>query len=154
MGGGIVVEALGLDTRHRAAGESLQGAERVLILAHDKTDGVPDSLGASRAPDAVDIVLMVRREVVIDDMRDAIDIDSPGGDIGGDKDADFPVPEIVQRTEPLVLGTVGVDGGRGDSRGFEPLGDAIGAMFRSGEDQHHGEMIVLKEVEKQGRLQR
>ena len=45
-------------------------------------------------------------------MRDPIHIDAARGDVGGDEDTDRTGFEILQRTEPLVLRTIGMDRAR------------------------------------------
>jgi len=54
----------------------------------------------------VDVVLVVRREVVVHHVGDAIHIDTTSGDICSHKHADLPLTEFIERTESLVLGAV------------------------------------------------
>ena len=56
-------------------------------------------------------------------MRDPIHIDAARGDVGGDEHTHRARFEILQRTEPLVLRAIGMDGARFDSAAFEPASD-------------------------------
>ena len=45
-------------------------------------------------------------------MGDAVDVDAAGGDVGGDEHADGAGFKVLERLEPLILGAVGMQGGR------------------------------------------
>src|SRR5687768_16847367 len=48
---------------------------------------------AGGAPDAVNVGLRHVRQLVIDHMADAFDVDAAGGDVGGDQGAHLALPE-------------------------------------------------------------
>ena len=52
--------------------------------------------GAACAPDAVDVDLLVLGALVVDDVRDVVDVDASCGDVGGDQDIDLAVTEGAQ----------------------------------------------------------
>ena len=58
---------------------------------------------AARAADAVDVDLLVFGALVVDDVRDVVDVDASRGDVGGDQDVDLAVTEGAQR---LLAGTL------------------------------------------------
>ena len=144
--GGAEVEGFGFLAGDGAADEALEVAEGAGVIGADEADGVADGLGAAGAADAVDVVFGVGGEVVIDDVRDAVDVDAAGGDVGGDEDAEGAAAEVVEGLEALILGAVGVEGAAGDVEGVEAAGDAVGAVFGAGEDEDAGEGGVFEEV--------
>ena len=76
---------------------------------------MPLAPGARRAADAVHVVLGVARDVVVDDVRDALDVDAAGDDVGRDEHLDSPVLEALERVLALRLGAVAVDRGARDA---------------------------------------
>ena len=74
-------------------------------------------------------------------MRDPIHIDAAGGDVGGDEDTDGARFEILQRTEPLVLRAIGMDGSRFDSAAFETASDLVGAALGPGKNKNSVELL-------------
>ena len=106
-----------------------------MFVGADEAHSIADGIGAAGASDAVDVVLVGHGEVIIDDVGDAGDIDAAGGDIGSDEDADFAGFEGFEGAEAMILGFIGMEGGDFEARGFEFAGDAIGAVFGSGEDE-------------------
>src|SRR5690349_4645863 len=78
----------------------LLGAEE-----RDADAGVP---GAAGAPDPVDVALAVGGRVEVDDVRDAVDVDAAGGDVGRHERVDLPGLESRERLLALALGFVAV----------------------------------------------
>ena len=148
-----VVEALGAFADNAASDEALERAERAVVLGGDEADRVADRVGAAGAADAVDVILGVHREIVIDDMGDAVHVDAARGDVGGDQDAHRAGLEILERAEPLVLRAVGVDGGGLDAVLFEPARDPVGAMLGAGEDEHRVERGFAQQMGEQRGLE-
>ena len=81
-------------------------------------------------------------------MRDPIHIDAAGGDVGGDQHTDGARFEILQRTEPLVLGTIRMDGSRFDSAAFETASDLVGAVLGPGKNKNSVELLIAQEMKK------
>ena len=69
----------------------------------DETDRVADRLGAAGAADAVHVILRLRRKVEVDDVRNAVDVDAAGGDVGRDQHAHVAGSESLQRRQALAL---------------------------------------------------
>ena len=90
--------------------EAFEGFESIPVVGRNETDGHPVRVGPPGAPDSVNVILGVRREVKINDVSDPVDVDSTGCDVGGDQDPDFSILEILQGAGPLVLTAVGVNG--------------------------------------------
>ena len=67
----------------------------------------------ARSADSVDVVLDRLGQVVVDDVAHVADVESAGGDGGGDEDGLVAALEVPERRLPLTLIPVAVDGGRG-----------------------------------------
>ena len=81
--------------------ETLNSAQGGDVLGRDKGDG--DSLGteATAATDAGDSVLTRAGEVVIDDERDLLEIDTRGQELDGDEDAGRSGAELLHDDRTL-----------------------------------------------------
>src|SRR5690242_11389717 len=104
--GGCVVEFFGTFAHDPAADKAFERAQGVLILRRHKADGIAHRVRAARSADAVNIILGVHGEIIIDDVRDAVHIDAPRGDVGGDQHAHGTRLEILQGAQSLVLRSV------------------------------------------------
>src|SRR5207249_828592 len=71
-------------------------------------------------PQAMDVVLGAVRHVEVDDVRQLLDVDAAGGDVGGDEDRDLPRLEAGEGLGPLRLAAVAVD-----ARGVDALTEKI-----------------------------
>ena len=93
--------------------------------------------GARGAADAVHVALGLVRQVEVDHVRDAVDVDAAGGDVGGHQHAGAPARKPAQRALPRAL--------RSCCRGWRSapmparcqlLGHAVGAVLGAGEHEH------------------
>ena len=64
---------------------------------------VPAATRARRAPDPVDVRLVVLRRVVVDDQRDVVQVEPPRGDVGRHEHTDVPVREPLERALARLL---------------------------------------------------
>ena len=90
------------------ADEAFDGAEFFGFVGRDEREGIPRHVGATGAADAMDIVLRVLRDVVVDDMAHSGDVDTARSDVCGDHDFVFSGFESAERFDALVLRAVGV----------------------------------------------
>jgi hypothetical protein len=139
-----VIEVLHPGLHQVASDEPLQSSQRIPVFRGDKTDRISNRLRAARAPDAVHIVFRVHGEVVVDDMRDAVDVDTPGSDVGSHQDSDFALFEVTQGAQPLALGAVRVQRGRRNVLRVELFGQPVGSVFGAGKNQHATKSVGLK----------
>ncbi len=56
----------------------------------------PFGAGSARSTDSMDVILRFHREVIVDDVRDVVDIDAASGDVGGDQDSRPSITETVE----------------------------------------------------------
>ena len=77
----FVIKAIEFEPRDFHADETLNRFDHRQVLRCDESEGIADRLRAAGPSDAVNVVLRVRRNIVIDDMGNARDIESPCRDI-------------------------------------------------------------------------
>ena len=69
--------------------------------------------GASRAPDAVDVILVVVRNIVVEHRANVLHVDAAGGHIGGDQHAQTPHFEVAHHARADGLAHLAVQTGGG-----------------------------------------
>ena len=163
-GGAVATTAwrrVGIGTAHEsdrfadldgAADEALESTQGVPVGGGKKGDGNPVHIGPPGSPDAVDVVLGVGREIVIDHVGDSVDVDASSRDVGGHEDPDLAVLEFLEGPGPLVLGPVGMKGPRADATAPELLGHPVGQILGTGKDEHGIHLVVLQEMLEQADL--
>ncbi len=77
-----VIESFGMFAHDPAANESFERAQGRLILRPHKAKGIPHRLRSASPTNAVNVVLGVLLKVIINNLRDAVSINAPAGDIG------------------------------------------------------------------------
>ena len=135
-------------------GRPLDVAQETLLARFDERDRDALAPGATRPADAVDVRLGVRRDVVVDDVRDVLDVEPARRDVGRDEDVEGTVAETVHHAVALVLrhaavqrcGVVAVAG--------ELLGKVLDLAARPGEDQRRGRVFEVEDAPERGRLVR
>ena len=75
-------------------------------------------------------------------MRDPIHIDAAGGDIGRDQHPHGAGLEILQRAQPLILGTIGMNGAGFDSAALQPARDLVSAVLGPSEHENRVEFWI------------
>src|SRR3974390_22923 len=75
---------------------------------------------ARRAPDAVHVAFRHVRQIVVDHMADAVDVDAPRGDVSRDQRSQFAGAEGAEHALALVLRLVAVDRLGGGPPPFQP----------------------------------
>src|SRR4051812_38963832 len=123
-----------------------------LLAACHQRDRGAFGAGARGAADAVHIRLRHVRQVEIDDVGDAVDIDAASGDVGGDQRADFTGAELRQCPLAMVLRLVAVDGAGGDAGLLKGLHDLVGAVLGAGENQCAVDRLLLQQLGEEPRL--
>ncbi len=103
---------------------------------------MPVRAGARGAADAVDVLLGHVGQVVVDDVRDIVDVDAARGDFGGDENTRLALLEAVERTGALALALVAVDGVGVEAGAFQLLRDAVSAVLGAGEDQRALDRLI------------
>ena len=113
MRGVEVLEILQLQPGNARADEALDGADVIEVFRGEDGEGVAFVLRAAGAADAVDVVFRMAGDIVIDDVRDALDIEPARGEIGGDEHFELAGLEAFERFDALTLRAVRVQDGDG-----------------------------------------
>ena len=110
------------------------GDVAALVVRGDR-DHDSSGAGASGAPGAVQVGLVLSRRVDVHDERDVIDVDAACGDVRGDQDAHLPVGEGRQVALAGGLAEVAVQVDGVDARRGQDARPALGLVLGPGERQ-------------------
>ena len=146
LGGRRDRAGLALAQRHAQADQPLDVAEPTALFVAAKRDGFALGAGARRSADAVDIGLWDVRDVEVDDVAHALDIDPARRDVGRDEQPRLARPESTERPLARVLRLVAVDRVGGKAGGVEIFHHLVGAVLRAGEDERAGDGSVGEET--------
>ena len=105
-----------------------------------------------RAADAMNIGLGDVRQLKIDDMADAVDVDAARRDVGCDQRPRLSATEAGQCALTLALALVAMDRGSVDARLVEGPGDAVGAVLGAGEDDDARQLGIVEQFDQAGRV--
>src|ERR1700677_1436485 len=103
----------------------------VLLLRHDERRRDTLRACASRPANAMNEVVRCVRQVVVDDVRNVLNIDAARRNVGGNQDAVLTVLKALQRCRTLRLAAVAVDHIRIVAKLLQLLADAVSAMLRA-----------------------
>ena len=134
--------------RDRLAGGALDGAQHADLARGDEENGIAGAPGAAGAADAVHIGLGVVRDIVIDDVADAGDVDAAGGDVRGDDDVEGARLQLLDDAFAHLLVKVAVERGGGIAAGGEFVGQFDGGGL--GADEDDGGVEILLDLEDAG----
>ena len=91
----------------------------------------------------MNVSFRVGGQVVVDDVGDALDIQSAGGDIGGNEDVEDPFFELLDGPFALVLCDITVEGYGRIAMLAQVVGDFDGPQFGLHENDHAVEILGL-----------
>ena len=114
-GSRIGLEALDRLARDAAAEDALDVVEQLELVDADQRDGIAVDAGPAGPADAMDVVLGDHRQLEVDDVRERLDVEAAGGDLGRDEDREPAGLEVGQGADALRLALVAVDRGGGDA---------------------------------------
>jgi hypothetical protein len=108
---------------------------KVPILRGQEAKGFSFGAGAGGAAHPMDVILGVTGQVVIDDMGDMVDVQTAGGDIGGDQDIEFTLAELVDGLFALGLRAAAMDLGRLDALFLQLVRHPVHPALSAQEDE-------------------
>src|SRR6185503_1158744 len=135
--------------RDRPAQEPLDVLEEVLLVDAHEGYGIAGHAGPAGAADPMDVILGSCRQLVVHDMRQAVDVETACGDLRRDEDGRAALLEVVERADALALRLVAVDGNRVDAVVGQLLGEAVRAVLRAGEHEGPVDPAAANEVAQQ-----
>src|SRR5205814_8546055 len=103
LGGGAEVVTRDGDAWDLLADGPLDGAHHRDLVRRHESVRVPGCRGAARPTDTVHVVLGLLRNIIVDDVRNARDIEAALGDVGRHEDTDLTGFEVVERPRPFAL---------------------------------------------------
>src|SRR6185369_8729950 len=104
---------------------------------------------AASAPDSMNVVLRVLRNVIVNDVAHLGDIQTASGDIGGDQHLETAVPKTIQGLFALALGAVGMQHRDRVVIALEQARDSVGAIFCSAENDYRVVIDTFEQLEQQ-----
>ena len=135
---------------HGLADQALHGLGGGEFVGGKNGKGVPFLLRPAGAANAVDIIFRAVRHGIIDDVGDPGDVQTAGGDVGGDNHIEFPGAETSQRFGAVLLGDVAMHQGHFVfALGFYAGRQHVGVGLGLGEDHHALEVGLLQQSEEE-----
>ena len=135
--------------RDRHPDQLLDVAQKGPLLGIAERDRDPVGAGAGGAADAVHVALRNVRQIVVDDVADALDVDAARGDVGGHQRAHASGAERRQHALALVLRLVAVDRLGGEPCLGERADHLVGAVLGAGEHQHAFDRLLSQNLRQQ-----
>ncbi len=114
------------------------------VVPVDERDRRTRRARAARTAGAVQIRLLVLGGLVVDDVRDALDVDAARGHVRADQHVDLAVAERAQRLLARALAEVAVDRAGGEPAVLELLGDVGGRPLGPAEDHREPAALGLQ----------
>ncbi len=136
--------------RDRDADQLLDVAQEGALLAVAERDRDAVGAGARGAADAVDVALRDVRQVEIDDVADAVDVDAARRDVGRHQHADL-AGRGTRRARARAGSATCCRGSprRAMLRLGERTHDLVGAVLGAGEDQHAVDRLAAQQLRQQ-----
>jgi hypothetical protein len=112
----------------------------------------PFGTGTTGPADAVNVGLGLHRQVVVNNVGYAIDIDATGSHVGGNQHVDQLATECIQGPLPSGLRLIAVNRRGPEAMSHQLLGQLIGCMLGLGEDQCSHNLLATQNVSQQSLL--
>jgi hypothetical protein len=133
--------------------DTFESPDHIAVFRRDQGERVACALGASRAPDAMDVGIGSIGHVVIDYVRDALNIETTRCDIRRNHNGEVPRFETMQRLFALSLCAIAMQTRDTESRVRDLPCDFIGAVFGARKDQNRIAVDLFEKFDKQCRFQ-
>src|SRR5450830_55459 len=135
-----------------ALDEAFDVVQKIMLIDADQRHGRAGSASAAGAADTMDVIFRHIRQIVIDHVRQLVDVDAACGDIGRNQGLQFTVLEFTQGTGTRSLALVAVDCHGGDIVALKLFYQLVGAMLGTGKHQHLIPGIGLHQMRQQWML--
>ncbi len=146
----FVIEAIEFELRNRGLNKSFDAADVIGFLRSHECESIAHGGGAAGATDAMHVIVRRHRDIVIDDVGHAGDIDAAGGDVGRDHHFVLTVFETLEGGGALTLTAVAVQHGDCVAGFLEAQGDFVGAMFGARENEDAVEIGFFQQGDEEG----
>ena len=112
----------------------------------DQCHGDTGLAGPAGAADAVHVGLLVLGNLVVDHVRDVVDVDAASGDVGGDQHVDLTGAERLERLLAGDLAEVAVHGADLEAAFGEFVGHLLGGALGAAEDHRRAAAFGLQDA--------
>merc|ERR1711939_535801 len=128
--------------------ELLDFAHHADIISRDEVDSNALAAETTTAADAVDVVLAVGRQIIVDDQGDLLNVDATSQKIGGDQDTRRTRTELLHDDITLSLLHVTVHGRDGEVTSSQLVGEPVDLSASVAEDDSLGDGDGLVQIGK------
>ncbi len=135
--------------RNLLFGELLDRHHEAFFVQAHQAHGFAFSARATGAPDAVHVVFADIGDLVVHHVRQIVDVDATGGDVGGHQRADGAGLETFERLGASGLALVAMQRHRRHAVFVQVIGHVVGAELGAGEHQHLAPVVLLDDVNQQ-----
>src|SRR5690606_19151673 len=149
---GAGIETHQIAVRDLLLGHALDAFQQLLFIRGNQRNGFAATAGATGTADPVNVIFLDIGQLEVDHVRQLVDVQAAGGDIGCDEDAYLVCLEVGQGLGAGVLALVAVDRGSWQTVLVEVLGEAVGAVLGAGEHQYLLPGTLSDQVGEQGAL--
>ena len=101
----------------------------------------------------MDVVLVSGRDVEVHDVRQRLDVDAAGRDVGGHEHRELALLEAAEGFRPLRLRAVAVDAAGVHTHAHQEVGEAVRARLGAGEDDHAADETAIHQFGEKNRLE-
>ena len=130
----------------RRVGHALDGTQHTALAGGDEENGLAGAACAAGAADAVHVAFRVVRDVVVEHVGDALNVEAAGGNVGGNQDVEAAVAKLVDGALTLLLRNVAVNRGGGEAAGTQFLSEFLGLVLGAHEHDHRLELGDLEDA--------
>ncbi len=152
-GGSRVIESFDCLAFQLMSHDLFQRADHVVVIRGDQGEGITTALGASSAPDAMDVGIGGIGHVEVDDVRNAVHVQAACGDVCGNHDLVLPILEAGERRLALALRTVAVQAGDFVTSVLDLALQTVSAMFGAGKNQYRVCISLFQQSQQEASLQ-
>ena len=117
-----------------------------MLARLDEGDRHALAAGAPGAPDAVDVGLGRRRDVVVDDVREVLDVEAARGDVGRDEQVERAGAEAAHHAVALLLRHAAVQRLGAVAAAVERLGELVDLAAGAAEDERGGGVLDVEDA--------
>ena len=130
-------------------GEALDVLHEAFFVQTNQTHRFTTVTGSARAANTVHIVFADVGNFIVHHVRQLVDVDATGGNVGSYQGADGAVLETLQGLGAGGLALVAVQSHGFDAMFGQMLGYVVGAEFGAGKDQHLAPVVLVDDVREQ-----
>src|SRR3569832_907499 len=126
------------------AGQAFDTGELAPIVRSDQRYRRAGGAAATGAADAVNVIFRHHRQIEVDDVTDALDVETARSDVSRHQQAELAAAHLLHRATAGMLAHVTVQRGTGVALLGQHLRQPVGTALGRGEDHRLGEVIFGK----------